>query len=450
MKKRYWALLVFSASLYAIPFLWSKQLWWLIFIFPIPLLYIVCTENLSFIHGYVWGLIVFSLHLSGGIFIIARLAGDSWPVGLLLGIGMLLYQALYPALLFYGATKIAKGGRPFIHLFVWTTTLAIFLFWVDQYCLWILGVAEGYPLMHPLVLFAQHSCLLLLLPMLGKQLLTLLFLLIPASVVAVLWYKNYKALLFFMSAIIPWAGCLYVGIPQAARPGWCHSIKSLPCMMHSTVAHPLVTIKVIGRKLKEIVADNAKISIVIMPESAFNSTNFENVPELLQLWSCDHIGKPLHIVFGACRVQDGHYYNTLHWVYDGVLQACFDKKHAMPITERLPSVMDNDYIRNIYFKDGVWITQSSNDRIGLLLGESIIFVPYICSELFFNHVSDDCYEGMPIIVIVNDTLLSNSYVQDLLVFLASFRAVEWQREIVYVSYGQSLLIDRRGLIFFCS
>ncbi len=450
MKKKYWALLVFSAILYGIPFLWSNQLWWLIFIFPIPLLYIACSENLTFIHGYVWGLIVFSLHLSGGIYIITRLAGDSWPVGLLLGIAMVLYQALCPALLFFGAAKIVKGGRPLVRLFVWTLALAIFIFWVDRYCLWILGVAEGYPLMHPLMLLAQHSCLLLLLPILGKQLLTLLFLLIPASVVAVVWYKNYKALLFFISAVAPWVGCLYMGIPEIPKADWYYAIQSLPCMMHSTVANPLVTIKVIGRKLKDIVAGNAKISIVIMPESAFNSTNFEDIPELLQLWSCEHIGKPLHIIFGACRVENGHYYNTLHWVNNGMLQACFDKKHAMPITERLPQMMNNDYIRSIYFSDGVCITSSRNERIGLPLVDNLIFIPYICSELFFNHVPDDCYQGMPIIVIINDTLLSNSYLQELLVLLARFRAIEWQREIVYVSYDQALFINRCGLISFCS
>jgi apolipoprotein N-acyltransferase len=533
MKKQYWALLVLSAILYAIPFLWSNQLWWLIFMFPIPLLYIVRTENLSFIHGYVWGLVVFALHLSAGICIIARLAGDSWPVGLLLGTGMVLYQALCPALLFFGATKIigffsfvvrvmqlillkrifffarpelvegylraleehpsTSSGRAqrernavftaelvevsgraqrernavftaelvevsgraqrevnmLVRLFVWTITLAIFIFWVDRYCLWILGVAEGYPLMHPLVLFAQRPCLLLFLPILGKQLLTVLFLLIPASVVTVLWYKNYKAGLFFMSAIALWVGCLYVHIPEIPKADWHHSIKSLPCMMHSTVANPLVIIKIIGRKLKDILTDNAKISIIIMPESAFDNIHFEDIPELLQLWSCEHIGKPLHIIFGACRPDNGHYYNTVHWVNNGMLQACFDKKHAMPLTERLPQMMNNDYIRNIYFSDGVCITPSRNERIGLPLVDNLIFIPYICSELFFNHVPDDCYQGMPIILIINDTLFSDSYMQELLVLLARFRAIEWQREILYVSYGRSLFINKCGLIFFC-
>ena len=97
-----------SAVLYALPFLWSEQLWWLIFAFPIPLLYLTRTHNLSFIHGYVWGVIVFLLHLSGGIAIMIRLSHESWWVGIMLGILMVLYQAMAPGLLFWCATMVVR------------------------------------------------------------------------------------------------------------------------------------------------------------------------------------------------------------------------------------------------------------------------------------------------------------------------------------------------------
>ena len=105
MTKNYWFLLLFSAFLYPLPFLFSNYLWWLVFFFPVPLLYITCTENLSFIHGYVWGIITFSLHLSGGIYVIASMAYKAWPVGVMLGIIMVLYQALSAGILFLCVTK---------------------------------------------------------------------------------------------------------------------------------------------------------------------------------------------------------------------------------------------------------------------------------------------------------------------------------------------------------
>src|SRR5213595_3827773 len=103
VKNNYIFLLLLSAFFYAIPFFLSYHFWWLIFLFPVPLLYL---QNLSFIHGYVWGCVVFALHLSGGIYLLANMAGESWVVGLMIGIAMVLYQALVPAFLFWGVTQL--------------------------------------------------------------------------------------------------------------------------------------------------------------------------------------------------------------------------------------------------------------------------------------------------------------------------------------------------------
>src|SRR5260221_3982483 len=106
MKKLHWLLLCTSALLYALPFLCNEYLWWLIFVFPVPLLYLTCTTNLSFIHGYIWGCITFALHLSGGIYVMASMAHEWWLVGLIFCIAVILYQALFPALCFWCVTYV--------------------------------------------------------------------------------------------------------------------------------------------------------------------------------------------------------------------------------------------------------------------------------------------------------------------------------------------------------
>ncbi len=447
MNKSDWLLLIFSAVLYALPFLWSAHVWWLIFIFPIPLLYLTRSQNLSFIDGYVWGVIVFLLHLSGGISVVVRLSHESWLVGFLLGISMVLYQALFPAIIFWCTAVIVRFFQlqsPALCLCMWLIALALFIFWTDQYCMWIFGIQEGYPLMHPLILLAQQPCMLVLLPSIGKQLLTMLLLLVPASFVVLLWYKNYCALSFFLFICALWLLCCLMCVPHIKQPDWYAKIKSLPCMAHSCVDNPVVTIKVVGNQLKKIIANYPEVEIIVMPESAFNISNFEDLPELLQLWNADCLGKDIHLVFGTCRAQEGSYYNSLHWVSDGVLQGCFDKKHAMLITERLSDWMNIEYIRTIYFKHGLSIMRSCNDRVQLHMSDTA-FVPYICSELFFNEQPDDNYCQDPIIAIINDTLLQNSYIQNLLVLLARFRAIQWQRDIVYVSYVHSLFINIHGV-----
>jgi hypothetical protein len=440
-------LLIISAFFYALPFFFPQYLWWLIFVFPVPLLYVTCTQTISFLQGYMWGVIVFILHLHAGIFIVADLARDMRWVGYLMGFAMIAYQALVPAFLFWLVTKITHIfliKRSFVRLALYTLALALFIWWTDQYCLWIFGIKEGYPFMHPLLPLAQQPKMLLLLPILGKQLLILLFLLVPASFVILLWYKNSRALLFFVCAVMPWIMCFVYKGRHTKLPGWHHSIKSLPCMIHATGNNPEIIMKIVARHLKTIIEQYPEVTTIIMPESALNITDCVDKPKLLHLCSKEYVGKPLHFIFGACRKQDDCYYNALHWVYNGQLRACFDKKHAMLMTERLSDWMNGDLMRGIYFKEEPCITRSCNNRTLLQLTDGVAFVPYICSELFFNEYPDDCYSAMPIIAIINDILLVNSFMQKLLLLLARFKAMQWQRDIVYVAYGDCVFIDKQG------
>ena len=445
-------LLVVSALLYSLPFLFSDQLWWLIFAFPIPLLYVTRTTSLSFIHGYIWGCVTFVLHLSGGIYIIASMAHESWLIGVAIGIAMVLYQALLPAILFWCVVRIVytfSVQSPVIRLFMWTIALWLFIIWVDWYSMWIFGTQEGYPLMHPLILLAQKPFLLCLLPVVGKQVLTGLFLLVPASCVLLLWYKNYRALLFFCTVVAPWIWCWWVGGAEAQQLHWHTKVKSLPYMAYSTVHNPIVVVKVVANQLKKIIAQYPDTEIIIMPESAFNVSNFAEFPELLQLWNEDCLGKTVHIVFGAARWHNGNYYNTLHWVHNGVLQDCYDKRHAMVVSERLPG--NSGVLRHVCFaRVTLPIVASSCRRIKLALLKNVSFVPYICSELFFNELPDDNHGSIPIIAVINDSLFMGSaysaYIQKILVLLTRFKAIQWQREIVYVSYAQSLFIDTQGFL----
>lgn len=432
--KTHWFLLILSAILYAAPFLFSDFLWWLIFTFPVPLLYVTLTQNLSFIHGYIWGILAFLLHGYAGIFIVADLARESWWVGFLLAIAMVVWQALVPAILFWCAVRFAQSfllQSPLIRISLWTTALALFIFWTDRYCLYIFGM-HGYPFMHPLVLLAQQPALLWMLPILGKQLLTLFFLLVPTSIVLALWYKNVASALLCISLALPW----FRSQPFYEKPIWYKQIKSLPCMIRAHSASGVINI--LAYHIKKLVAIYSDVSIIIMPESALDKFDCEMLHKLHE--------QSLHLICGACCCEDENRYNSLYWIYNGTVNAQFNKKDTMLLTEHVADWMNADWLRKIYFKDNVAVTRSCNERMPIELSDSISFIPYICSELFFNEYPDDCYPCTPIVAIVNDTLFADSYMQELLLLLARFKAIQWQREIVYVSYAHSLFIDRSGMM----
>jgi apolipoprotein N-acyltransferase len=92
------------------------------------------------------------------------------------------------------------------------------------------------------------------------------------------------------------------------------------------------------------------------------------------------------------------------------------------------------------------IKQSPNERPLLPLSDDISIVPYICSELFFNEYPDDIHGTMPIILISNDSWASISYVRHLMYLTVRFRAIQWQRDVLYVSYHYALLCDKKGRI----
>lgn len=481
MKKSHWFLLILSAILYAIPFLFCDSLWWLIFIFPVPLLYVALTQNISFIHGYVWGVLVFLLHCYAGIFIVADLARESWWIGFALAIVMAMWQALVPALLFLCAaiavnffflcarpelvegfpraledilqsilciklwrTQQVQGERgikvkssyyskmfPLIRIFLWTTALALFIFWTDRYCLYIFGM-HGYPFMHPLMPLAQQPAFLWMLPILGKQLLTLLFLLVPVSLTLLLWYRNGTSTLLCIAVMLPW---FWSQPCHKEQPVWHKQIKSLPCMIRAHSAS--AAINILTYHIKKLVATYPETSIIIMPESAL-----DNIDHTMLHGFCTK----MHLICGACCCEDENRYNSLYWIHNGAVCARFNKKDTMILTEHVADWMNADWLRKIYFKDKVAITRSCNERMPITLSDSISFVPYICSELFFNEHPDDCYPDISIVVIVNDTLLADSYMQELLLLLARFKAIQWQRDIAYVSYAYSVFIDREGNI----
>lgn len=447
MNKSPFFFIICSAIFYAIPYTF-EPLYWVIFIFPIPLVYIGCQQNISFIHGYLWGFIVFSLHLRDGIAIIINLSENYWWIGVIMSMTMILLQALFPAILFFCAQKLIKFfdiKSFFVRLFLWGGVLFFFIFWVDRYSLWCFGIPEGYPLMHPLIVLTRKPDLLLLLPILGKQLLTILFLFTSVSFVLLLRYKNKKALLLFVSISCIWITSWLIGFKKEKRPFWYSYIKSLPYMIHSVGKNKEVTIKIIVQHIKNILTNNPETNIIIMPESALNIINLVDRPELLDFWNEKYIGKPIHIIFGTCRIDENICYNSLHWVHNGLLKECFDKKHTMLITEYLPNWMNYDFLRTLYFKRGFSINRSSNNRILLKISDDIQLVPYICSELFFNEYPDDCYDNIPIVAIVNDILLYKSFMQRLLIMLARFKAIQWQREIIYISYSNSVFITQHAL-----
>lgn len=444
MKKKNW--LLFTAGfLYPLPFLAADYFWWVTFLFPLPLLYLGTHHNVSFKDGYMWGLITFSLHLSGVLYSVINMAEGSLLLAFIPAFFIIAYQSLYAGLLFWISTKInnfkkLEPGSVYRTL-VWVGTLSLYIFYFDRYCLWLFDRLEGYFLMHPLLPLAQQPQLLRLLPIFGKPLLTLLLFAPATLLVASMRYK--KMFFGFGLSCLIWCAQFFAPLKKLQQPVWLQNIGYLQ-KTFSKIPNLSLVAETMEHDFKALAHKYPDVELIVMPESSLFVDCISTTPELCSYWDEQHISRPLNLILGAFRWNDTRYHNTLHWIANGKLEQLFDKRHTMILTERAPSLFNLDKLNKLYFSKMPQVDVSHNPRPLLPLLSNQSFVPYICSEILFNENPDDDYPDKPILSINNDDWTIDPFVPKLMLLNAQFKAIQWQRDIVYVSYKHAHYLNKHG------
>ncbi len=397
-------------------------------------------QQLSFKYGFAWGLSTFLLHMIGGICVVAQMAHNAWWYGLILALSIVALQAVFIGLLFWVCGYLSYHPP---RLCAAVITLFLTIVWIDQYCLCMFDVVEGYPLMHPLIVLTHKPALLWLLPIIGKNCFTILFLLLPTTVVAVLVFRNRYAMMLFGCALLPWIISMWHGYAQTECPAWVQHITAIPYMMVQHSASSESSFAVAMYDINTILNARQNYCMYVLPESS--------------VYVRAHVAaQPLqrnkYVLFGATCMRDNACYNVLYWIKNGTVHHCFEKRHAMLLSERMPSLLNNDGIKCLYFdKNRYQITLGTGQRPKIDIEGVGSFVPYICSELFFAGYPDDEYNGTPILLIVNDTVFAecsySRYICVLLQMLTQLKAIQWQREIVYVSYTRSFYVNKWGIMW---
>jgi apolipoprotein N-acyltransferase len=410
-------------------------------------LYIAFYES-SFIYGYLFGFFSLFLHLQGVFTAVFQMGQGASFYKLLPFLFNTLYHACFAGLVFWIAQrfillcKIEKNY--FLKIIVSCASLYAFVIYMDLFCLIPFGRCEGYFLMNPLVPLAQCPTLLYLIPSIGKVLTTFLIISIAASASILCIYHRKLALLLIMSVLLLllfiWRYD-FIQMQDTVIPFWHAKIVTLPIAFVPKYNLTFLASSV-SDILKTYVKNHQDVEVVIMPESSFYCEVL-SMPALSSLWGEKVVGKKVHVLVGAFRWQHHDYFNSMHWVYDGKLQNCFDKKHAMVLTERLPTILQNSFWQKIFFSRQPQITPSKKEKELIRIDDSWSLVPYICSELFFNYFPDDTYHEVPIVAICNDRLLA-PYVTRLMFLGAICQAIAWQRTIVYVSFLYQALILSNG------
>lgn len=447
MKLSSWCLFLASAILYAVPLIIPDYAWWIAFLFPIPLFYVATQENLGFKSGFMWGFVAISTHLSGVILGIDNFTqtGDGWG-RIIPGILLISYSSLCSGICFWLSARIQhwlKLSSFGAIIALWTLTLWSYIFFFDRLCLFPCGIYEGYFGFHPIVALAAHPQLLTLLPIIGKNLLSLALYTVPATITLFLVRQTKLHAFFIGIACLPWIISLCIPIPQIQKPLWLDKIVAFPAAFYS-METPTQQAEAAQHYFRMIEQNNTMREIILMPEASFYYDDLSTDPAVCQLWAEDHLGKPMHIILGSFRWDKTEYRNSLHWIYNGKLQNVSDKRHAMVLIERVPRCCNISALRNMFYRTRPEIKPSALDRPIFHISDDIKLVPYICSELFFNEFPDDHHPNTTILATTGDLWCFDLYVAKLMYLDARFKAIQWQRDIVYVSFKYATYFDKYG------
>jgi apolipoprotein N-acyltransferase len=443
MIKRYRSYLsvITSAVLYALAFIYSQWLWWLAFIYAIPLLYAACMYKLTARHGFVWGLIFFSMQCAGLASSLYRMATGPWYMCIAPGIFFIVYMALYPMVLF-GLLKFVVrliGGSHVTTLALWVCGLCLMTGIIDRYCFIPLGTSQGYSFMNPLLPLALYPPLLRVVPYVGIELMIGVLLAVAAAVTACMIYRSWMSVWCAALAVLPWVLTLYVPMQQSGSPPWLSRIAVLP-IIYSIHGDDHAAAQSVFDDLCTTVREHPLVDIVIMPESALPG------PLTSQLCRCRWPDRcaPVQLIVGSNCLVDTRYSNCALWIAAGGQKGCFIKRRLIPPIEYMPRWCYG--LQSLYVAGSHSLVSSDNERPCFTLDEMVTLLPYICSELFLSIAPDDAYTQVPMVVLVNDAWCTADYLVQCLFLCARFKAIAWQRDMIYASYYHAAWLSKTGAV----
>lgn len=431
----HWLLLLLSALLYALPFFCIPKLWWSIFVFPVPLFWVCMHQKMHFIHGFMWGLILFGVHLVGTFSYLLTLSQDTLFTRCMPIICALTYFPLLSGLCFWFTQHVINvciNHMQSYLLMAWLIAIYKYLYILENISLWPFGQSEGYPLLNPLIPLTAYPASLSLVYILGSQTVILVLLATAASIVWLIVSKTVRALIICSTCISFWLISIALYYPiNDSIPTWLDTVVALPEVFLNNDS-PFKARNQAIVTLSRLIKKFPQVTVVITPESAFYAHQLQDT-EIHSLFDCTHLGKNIHILMGSFRWDNGQYYNCLYWINNGTIKYSFKKRHAMLLTERIPAFFNQSDIKQHYFTSTPPITISTEKRPLFEITNQIVLVPYLCSELFFNTEADDFYPFDSLVAICNDRWCWH-YFAEIMHHAARLKAITWQRPILYISF----------------
>ncbi len=445
-----WLMIILSAFLGALPFIGTTIFAECVFIFLIPLYYLVAQQDveLGLKEGFLWGVVFYCFYFQGIVVLIMQHGVGSYR--LLAGIILIIYGALGSGFWFFlssGLVSIFSKYSRYISI----TKLACwvvgswFYFWlVDTAFFSVFGFYEGDQLRFLLLPLAIRPHWLFVgrhFTRFGGLLILLLF---SASCACFLTrYKKKVFLLFALLCFLPFAaGWLF----KTAENKKSEFLSTIACIIPSIEQKDPWLVHEHICDLLRICAQNKSIQCIFFPESSFQFPLHDWSRYIGSWYDC--LGKnDMYIVLGSHRQNRQKLFNTLYVLHNRRIINHYDKIHTMFFTERMPIYWSYfKEIKNLFLKNKSPFCQGKKKRAPLFLPFYTSLYPYMCSDLFFEPITTTSVttDKGTLLCLVNDSWFSVSYIPQLMFLHAMCKSLYEKRDIFYVSYTKNEYISYHG------
>ena len=411
--------------------------WWCSFIFLIPLYYAMLKFSITFQHGFIWGIVAYSLLYSFMMFVLLDYAQGTWR---LLGFPLfVLYGACSSALWFYFThLSVRVCGRK--RVFLWLMSTVVYFWWVDTGTFIIFGIYEGNSLFFPLLSFMQMPGLLYSMYWVSKHIVFLW--LCVCSMMSALWLHTFR--IYYLIIAI----CLYLlfFIGNFLQ----HVEKPPAWLLRVGVIQPHYESSAI-QQAREITYDMIRlckrypiIQCIFAPESTFAYPLNIHV-QAQEMWHDNVLTDQVSLCLGGYRSEQQTIYNSLFVLKNDHTMMWHDKQHLCCFTEHIPPLWS--YIPGVptlFLHEKECFTKGCGQRQPINIPLVGFFVPYLCSELLLSNELQDKYTAVPIVCLANDSWFKKNYMPRLMLMQAQLKALEWNRPVLYVAYRFAVWIDKYG------
>ncbi len=432
-------LLGISAVCYASAFVYYQWLWWLVFVYSIPLLYAACRFTIHTWHGFFWGLLFFTTQGAGLAASLYHMAYGPWYLCVLPGLFFIVYMSLYPMVLFGLLSYAARlvDNTLIATLILWVGGLCVLTSIIERYALMPLGSLQGYSFINPLLPLTYHPQLLRLVPYIGTELTVVLLLTVAAMLTACIISWSYVKISGLVLISLFWILLLSVSPQPSLAPSWVSRVAILP-VTYPICSDGRVAAQSFIRDICCVVQRHPSINIIIVPESALPHALISHLDACVWPSLCAHV----QFIVGSNMRIGTHYCNCALWLMPSRQKAWFAKRRLLPPVEQVPSICSA--LQKLYNTGQEILEPSDNNRMIFALDEACALVPYICSELFLSVQPDDTFTHVPIVALVNDSWCVYEYLAQCMYLCARFKAIVWQRDILYASFQHAAWFSKTG------